>query len=65
MGAVGVVVLTLDGVQQGEGPLRGQGGLGQHDLKQHPHLGHGQGRIFFPRAVDGRRPGSDARESSG
>ena len=65
MGAVGVVVLTLDGVQQGERPVRSQGRAGQHDLEQQPHLGHGQGRIFFPRAVGGPGPESDARESSG
>jgi len=48
MGAVGVVVLTLDGVQQGERPVRSQGRAGQHDLEQQPHLGHDQGRFSVP-----------------
>jgi len=48
MGAVGVVVLALGGAQQGERPLRGQRGPRQHDLEQDAHLGHGQGRAFFP-----------------
>jgi len=64
MGAVGGVVLTLDGVQQGERPVRGQGRAGQHDLEQQPHLGHGQGRVP-PRAAGGPGPESAARGRSG
>jgi len=60
MGAVGVVVLALGGAQQGERALRGQRGPGQHDLKQGAHLGHGQGRAFFPPGAGGPGRGSDA-----
>ena len=37
MGAVRVVVLTLDGTQQGEHALRIQRGPRQHDLEQSAH----------------------------
>jgi hypothetical protein len=64
MGAVGVVVLALGGAQQGERPLRGQRGPGQHDLEQDAHLGHGQGRAFFPLSASGPGPGNGAPGNS-
>ncbi len=64
MGAVGVVVLALGGAQQGERPLRGQRGPGQHDLEQGAHLGHGQGRAFSPPSTDGSGPGNGAPGNS-
>ncbi len=65
MGAVGVVVLALGGVQQGQRSLRGQRGPGQHDLEQGAHLGHGQGQAFFPPGAGAPEPGSDGPGNSG
>ncbi len=64
MGAVRVVVLTLGIAQQRERPLRGQRGPGQHDLEQGAHLGHGDGRTFFPPGAGAPGRGSDAPGNS-